>query len=333
MSFAAPAVVPAKPGRVAWLDLFRGVAVLAMIETHVVNTFLAPGLRETVWFGWLNRCNGLVAPAFLFIAGYALGMGWRSPARGPVLTRKTKRLLGVAALGYALHFPFAELGQQRWAEALRTGTQVDVLPCLAAALLAALGVQWLAGKWGQGAGLAALFGLALAVVRWAPASAEWSVGAVPLDAFLNTRTGSLFPLFPWAAFVFFGVLAGACATSHVAWMLMAAAVVKGCALLADNGTFSVLSPAFFCERFAGVLVLAVIGHGVARGWKPGGVLVAGRESLVMYAAHLLIIEWIALAGMPRGGLGLGGVVLVFAAVLALTFAVAWAKTKWTGRSA
>lgn len=337
MSSATTAAAPEKRGRVAWLDLFRGAAVLAMIETHVTNTFLVPGLRATAWFGWLNWCNGLVAPAFLFIAGYALGMGWRAGAgQSAALARKARRLAGVAALGYALQFPFAELGRQRWAEALRTGTQVNVLPCLAVALLGALGVQWLVGrlgkKWRRGAGLAAVFGLGSAVVWLAPQSAGWQVDFVPLAAFLNDRTGSLFPLFPWAAFVFCGVLAGSFATPQMGWMLVAAGVVKGGALWAHDGTFSALSPAFFCDRLAAVLVLAAFGHWVARGWKPGGVLLAGRESLVMYAAHLVVIEWLAWSGLPRGGLGLGGTALAYAAVLGLTFAVALGRAKWTARA-
>jgi hypothetical protein len=40
-----------------------------MIETHVVNTFLSTALRAANWFPILNYLNGLVAPAFLFIAG------------------------------------------------------------------------------------------------------------------------------------------------------------------------------------------------------------------------------------------------------------------------
>ena len=141
ISSAAPATARK---RVEWLDLFRGAAVVAMIETHVVNTFLAPGLREAAWFGWLNWFNGLIAPAFLFIAGYAQGMGWRAqPVKRGAFGRKAKRLLGIAALGYALHFPWGEIAQRRWAEALRVGTQVDVLQCLAVALLGVLVVAWI----------------------------------------------------------------------------------------------------------------------------------------------------------------------------------------------
>src|SRR6187431_1327440 len=73
-----------KPARVLWLDVFRGAAVVAMIEAHVVNTFLAPALRQTEWFAWLNWFNGLVAPSFLFIAGWAQGMSWSAGAGKPV---------------------------------------------------------------------------------------------------------------------------------------------------------------------------------------------------------------------------------------------------------
>ncbi len=334
----ATAVPPAKPGRLTWLDLFRGVAVLAMIETHVVNTFLTPGLREAAWFSWLNWANGLVAPAFLFIAGYAQGMSWRAAAGKPAaLGRKAKRLLGIVVLGYALHFPIMPLWHHRWGEAFRVGTTVDVLQCLAVSLLAALGVLGLGGrlaeKWRLGVGRAALVGLGGLVVWLAPFSAEWSVGAVPLDAYLNNRTGSLFPLFPWAAFVFGGVLAGSLDGLRMGWMLVAASGVRVGAHLLDDGRFSALSPAFFGGRLAWLLAFWALGHWIAQRWQPAAVRFAGRESLVMYAAHLMFIEWTVLAGVPRGSLGWIGVALVYALVLALTYAATWAKTIWLARPA
>ena len=116
-------------------------------------------------------------------------------------------------------------------------------------------------------------------------------------------------------------------------MLVAAGVAKGVAHLAGDGPFSGLSPAFFCERLAWVLAFAALGQWVACGWRPRGVLFAGRESLVMYAGHLVIIEGMAGMGVPRGGLGLAAVALLFAAVVALTFAAAFAKAKWSARRA
>ena len=70
-----------------------------------------------------------------------------------------------------------------------------------------------------------------------------------------------------------------------------------------------------------------------RVWTPRGVLFAGRESLVIYASHLLMIEWAAQAGVPRGGFWLPGIALLFAAVIAAAFAVAFAKTRWSARTA
>src|SRR6185436_1734934 len=78
---AAPA---SRRERVAWLDLFRGAAVLVMIETHVVNTFLAAALRENGWFALLNYVNGLVAPSFLFIAGFVQGLERRTSPTKPI---------------------------------------------------------------------------------------------------------------------------------------------------------------------------------------------------------------------------------------------------------
>ena len=168
------------------------------------------------------------------------------------------------------------------------GTQVDVLQCLAVALFGVLAVAWIFAekKW-YAAGLVVLAGLALGTVLLAPFSAGWSGGPVPVAAFVNGRTGSLFPLFPWAAFVFCGALGGAAEGRGTVWLLGAAAGVRVAAGLAGDGTFSALSPVFFGERLAWVLALAALCQWIARGWTPRVGLFAGRESLVMYAAHFL----------------------------------------------
>lgn len=52
-------------------DLLRGLVIIIMIEVHVFNAFLLPELRQTGWFSVLNFINGLVAPSFLFVSGFA----------------------------------------------------------------------------------------------------------------------------------------------------------------------------------------------------------------------------------------------------------------------
>jgi hypothetical protein len=59
--------------RIHAFDWLRGVAVLVMIQTHT-QVLLRPDLITTP-FGWqLVRIDGLVAPSFIFSAGFALAL-------------------------------------------------------------------------------------------------------------------------------------------------------------------------------------------------------------------------------------------------------------------
>ena len=60
--------------RYIFIDLLRGWAILIMIEVHVFNAFLLPELKQTNWFDVLTFINGLVAPAFLFVSGFAFAV-------------------------------------------------------------------------------------------------------------------------------------------------------------------------------------------------------------------------------------------------------------------
>jgi uncharacterized membrane protein len=337
MMFATPGVnPPAQKQRLEWLDFFRGAAVQAMIETHVVNTFLSGADRSEAWFSLLNYFNGLIAPSFLFIAGFAQGMSWRESAVKPfVFARRARRLLVIAAVGYALHFPWGDLAAARWADALRTGSQVDVLQCLAVSLMIVAVVQWLVwcvpGRWRLAVQVCACALLLAGAVYVALRVQEWSGRPVPLAAFVNGRTGSLFPLFPWMGFVLAGVLAGVFLGNPVA-CLIGAVVLGGVCFEWRPVVVSALHPEFFVERVAWVLGLAALCQWAAWWWRPRAVLFAGRESLAMYASHLLVIEWIAAAGVPRAALSLPGAALIFASVLVAAFGAALALVRWRVRS-
>src|SRR3974377_1062115 len=59
-------------GRFGFIDLLRGLALVVMIETHVVNAYLPAATRHTWFFFWLTFINGLVAPTFLFSSGFSI---------------------------------------------------------------------------------------------------------------------------------------------------------------------------------------------------------------------------------------------------------------------
>ena len=301
--------------------------MLVMIETHVVNTFLAASFRETGWFPLLNYVNGLVAPSFLFIAGFVQGLERRnSPAKPVNFARRASRLVGIAALGYLLHLPGPELMQHRWADTLRVGTQFDVLQCLAASLGLLLGLTWLAEKIGGRRGEAAWWcgaaGLAAIAVVGAPVAQAGLGGPVPLRALVNQTTGSLFPLLPWAGFVFLGALAGAWPQRPVHER---AAGILGLAWLAwtcRGATFSAVSPAFFLERAAWVLVLGALAEWSARRQMPEWSLFVGRRSLTLYVAHLVLISALVAAGVPSAALALPWALALIAGVAMASLATA-----------
>ncbi len=348
--------------RLAYIDLFRGVAVLAMVETHVVNAFLRLDLRATGWFKALDFVNGLVAPAFLFIAGYAFalvaGARWDGLAGlGRPFWKQLRRIAVIWVVAYWLHIPqmslpglLAELDPRRphlfW--------RVDVLHVIAFSLLLALLLLVVCRRpLPLAAALAALASLVVfltpAVLRLPPLTAA----PVPLTAYFNNQIRSTFPLFPWAAFLLAGAVAGLLAGQarrrgrekeffrRLAAAGLALTLVSLLAPLrplqaAGAGVPWKETPAGFFTRLGLVLLLLCLG----RAWeawlrgRPTWVAVAGQESLPVYVVHLQIVY-----GSYFGGHSLSylvgktcpplGVAIMASALVALmvALAVAWNRLK------
>ena len=78
-----------------------------------------------------------------------------------------------------------------------------------------------------------------------------------------------------------------------------------------------------------ILALLPVCVWVSARWTPRAVEYAGRESLVMYVAHLLIIPQLAHLGLA--GLEIAPTLATLAAVLAATFAVTWGWRRFSAR--
>ena len=92
-------------------DLLRGLVIIIMIEVHVFNAFLLPELRQTGWFGVLNFINGLVAPSFLFVSGFAFQVSSGSKLDemrklGNTFWKKIGRIFQIIIIGYGLTHSF-----------------------------------------------------------------------------------------------------------------------------------------------------------------------------------------------------------------------------------
>jgi uncharacterized membrane protein len=277
-----------------------------MIETHVFNAVLAEQFRQVQWFRNLNFVNGLVAPSFLFVSGFVFLVASRKRLEelrrfGKPLFRQVWRVATIWLIGYAMHLPSNWIPRlpEEWSQFYR----VDVLQCIAVTwllLLASLAV--IRPEWWQRAWL-----LASAAFLSAFAPALYSVDFTrfmpePLAAYLNDKTGSLFPLFPWSAFMIAGA---ACAS----WFLAARAAGKErqfMGWLAGAGLLLLLmglflpggataswqaDPRMLLLRLGIVLLLltACWLYGLVRAPRKSLLLDVSRESLFVYVAHLLII--------------------------------------------
>ncbi|HSJ02342.1 MAG TPA: heparan-alpha-glucosaminide N-acetyltransferase domain-containing protein, partial [Verrucomicrobium sp.] len=287
--------MPVLTSRLSWIDLMRGLAVVGMLATHAVNAFLHPDYENAAWRQEFQSYSGLVAPSFFWIAGYVQGLAIRRAhreGRQVAGMRRWQRLGIILLIGYLLHVPLGywlkgDFGAESW----KTFLQVDALQCLAASLAMLLGLGVTGARWFDGLVLMA----GAAAVFLAPLAGTWGTGLLFVDAWLNYDTGSLFPLFPWFGFAAAGCLASRWEPSWKGYVPLAALLIAA-GYVFEPISWSYAHPTFFGERLGWVCLIAAAVHGISRWLAPQWLLLAGRESLLVYVSHLLILFSIPFTG-------------------------------------
>lgn len=198
--------------RQPWLDWVRGLAVLFMIEVHVLDGWLVPTAKHGALFHTLRIIGGWAAPAFLFLAGLSQVLadhGLAKRGAGPAERRKqaVRRALWLLGIAYGFRFVEFVLGAGFLAsDGYLHVFKIDVLNIIAASLVLAipLGVAR-----SRGWHLALTTTIALVIVLATP----WVAG-LPLQArtiadylYVPQARGS-FCLFNWAAFLLAGSAVG-----------------------------------------------------------------------------------------------------------------------------
>lgn len=313
--------------RLAWIDVLRGLAIVGMIGIHVINAFLDKSFDSAGWLHEVKFYGGLIAPGFFWIAGYVQGLAVRrlhSASKAVVTRGRLQRLGTIALVGYLLHVPWNYwLKGDFSAESWRIFLQTDVLQCLAASLVIIMFIGRLNRKWFD----IVLLIAALMVVGVSPYAAGWHTGFMPLDAWLHHGTGSLFPLFPWFAFAAAGALVSRCEPRAVINLPLGMAfIIAGYVFEPQHYLYQ--HPAFFMERLGYLLIIVWL---VMRGsaWRaPRWLQLAGRESLLIYVVHLVIIYSLPIGGMPLDQhigrtLSLPMVAVAFVFLLTVCLGLAW----------
>ena len=366
-SLSIEPVDPAKPAaghattasrRVVFIDLIRALAVLFMLYGHTVSALLAPEYQQGTWYDiWLFQ-RGLTSGLFMLAGGFAFsiatGRHWDVHTRwSPAVVKRVRRFLLFVVLGYALHLPVVRLADlplatpERW----RTFLAVDVLQLMGVTFVALQLLVLLCRSRRLFTG--AVFVVAAVVVAVTQPFSEtaWT-GRVPswVAPYLSADTGSLFPLFPWAAFVLVGAGLGQLYSrwsasrlpAFAAWALLA----PGALLLAAAFVSRVFPypefladpyaapPRVFALRAGACLILmgsiALASRGITH--LPRVFSAVAQESLLVYFVHLCIVygspwnrglwSWYASALGPWSTLA--AVVVVITSMAAL----AWGWNVW-----
>ncbi len=303
--------------RLVFVDLLRGWATIVMIEVHVFNAFLISGFKETEWFGILNYVNGLVAPSFLFVAGFVFVIASDRKLEefrtyGKAFWRQLSRIGLIWVIGYGLHLPFFSLtrtlNESSSAQWL-SFSQSDILHCIAAGMLIVFlgriliksdrAYQWF------------LIGVGSVAVLVAPLIWDidfYSILPAMFAGYLDGKDHSLFPLFPWLGFLMFGAVT-AFAFKKARGIgkdkeyftrlsvIGAALLIVGSLLVELPGQLTGVSvavranPLFFASRLGIVFLLltACWLYAERRKTERSFVLDVSKESLLVYTLHLIVI--------------------------------------------
>jgi uncharacterized membrane protein len=206
----APTSRPAR--RLSYIDWMRGLAILIMIEAHVLDAWTRVADRPTRAFGWSAILAGFAAPMFLFLAGLSVSLAASSGERrtgsaAVAAARVRRRGWEIFGLAYLFRFQAYVLNPK----AMLAGVlKVDILNVMGPAVVAAAAL-WQVGR-DFGRRLLLLGGATLAITLITPlVRTSPLIDAMPhvVQWYLRATPGkNNFHVFPWAGFVFAGALVG-----------------------------------------------------------------------------------------------------------------------------
>jgi uncharacterized membrane protein len=358
--------------RIAYIDWVRGFACVMMFQTHCYDSWLGGEAREGRFIKLSQLGGTLPAPLFLFLAGVSGALVTDKLRRKGVgadeIARKTI-LRGVQVFLLALLFRVQEfllgLPHAPWTDLLR----VDILNVIGLSLVMAALACRIAAVGGRhdvrslrrkSIGISVAVATAIAVITpqlWTTWQPHWR--AWWLESYINgvhtfgTPQPWLFPLFPWAAFTFAGLVAGFLLQSD--WvrrkesLAMILAGAGGVALIALGiwldarplqlyavHDFWHTSPNFFLVRTGVVMVILFAGHAWCRWgagqWGFSPLIELGKSSLLVYWVHIEFVYG-GLSILPKRGVGIaaatGGLLAIFITMTML----AALRNKFHGRAA
>ena len=302
-----------KPGRLTYIDLLRGWAIIIMFETHAYHAWCNPDAKKTAFYAGTRMLGGLAAPLFLFLAGLSLVLMDAAMVRKELAQEEIRKGLFrrslwifIAAFLFRIQAYVFQLGVAKWEQILR----VDVLNCIGLSLLLIAALLQLPERYRVGAFSVLAAAVALANPLVFDLKLRPHLPRLIADYINGAPPAALFPLFPWAGFALAGAAVGSLLLRHRAdasserrfmeWLLLGSIGTFAAALalhrspihLYPRYDFWRTSPQYFAIRLAclGVLMTACSAWRQVRPAPRFRVLEQmGRHSLLLYWVHVEIV--------------------------------------------
>ncbi len=199
------------------LDLVRLIAMLLMMQGHVLSALVSQAelpVGELPWSIW-HFIRGLTAPIFLMTSGAVHVFANKRNADGEIsketLFKRLRWGITLIGIGYLMVFPANRIFDLPFvpAEVWQAFFRVNILQLTGVTLLLLMFIISLTRSTRAFANVS--LGLALGItflspfieqINWFAFAPEW------IASYFSYAHGSIFPFFPFAAYMFFGVSVG-----------------------------------------------------------------------------------------------------------------------------
>lgn len=222
-------MVMVKRKRLLFFDYLKGLFVVWMVPTHTLDAMIYPAIKGTPLYQSVAFFNGLVAPAFLVSSGFlavytynnakfwrrlrrgielmAFGYATQLPTKSLLLLVMFSVLFILSSIGVGVHIPHLPAHPPEWfLNGLNVFRRVEILISIGSGVIAiTTALRFLQGYLSR-----TLLFLLLTALFWilTPYVWEWGKGLPMFISPYFTREGSLFPIFPYWGYMFFGSALG-----------------------------------------------------------------------------------------------------------------------------
>jgi hypothetical protein len=335
------------PQRLQYLDWVRGLGAVIMLQGHVFDSYLRTDLRSGGAFTYSQFVGGMPPAIFLFLTGVTLAFLMNSSERKglPPIQRVWTSL---RRAGYLFFLAFAfrafmlvsGIPVSTWSDFLR----VDILNCMGFSI-AALSLT-AAFRTADRARFCAVLGLFIAFAAPLISQMNWSGVPWMLRAYI-IPDHRFFGIFPWGAYLAFGVSAGSALrlipaerlARSMQWTALAAAAAIACCQYCAHSNLSIYaasdfwlnSPAQVLTKQGVILLMLALAFAwtqyIARdGWS--WIRQFGTTSLLVYWVHIELIygRWM---WFFKENLNVPETVMLSVVVILFMLGISVAKTRRT----